>query len=106
LKKAKVYLSGPIIGIKNYKRAFERIEKKLEKNGYDPVNPCHVGMKVEIPKGTSIEKAWHLYMIENLKALSNCDSIFMLQGWRNSKDAIIENLYAQALGLSISGYRE
>lgn len=41
-------------------------------------------------------------MKEDVKALCDCDEIFMLSNWTDSKGAIIEHTIAMYLGLKVS----
>mgnify|MGYP003555439623 CR=1 FL=1 len=45
----------------------------------------------------SHDKTWASYMREDLKAMLECDSIFMLPGWENSQGAKIEHRLATQL---------
>lgn len=89
-----VYISGKVSGIEEKARVlFARAEKELKLKGYNPINPmnlphCH-------------DKSWHNYMREDIKALCECDAIYMLSNWTDSKGAIIEHRIALYLGLQV-----
>jgi hypothetical protein len=94
-KTSKIYISGKISGMK-YTDAydnFERAEKKLLDLGYSVVNP----MKIEHKH----DQTWESYMKNDIKAMCDCDTIFMLNNWRDSKGAIIELELATKLGLNV-----
>lgn len=96
MDKMKVYISGQITGL-NIKVAegyFEVVENKLSDAGHAPINPCKI-LPYD-PKFT-----WKEYMIEDIKAIFDCEAMFMLDNWRESKGAQIEHMLAQHLGLKV-----
>lgn len=84
----KLYLSGPITGVENYKQAFMEAEQKLLSLDDDIkiVNPA----KWEYP-----DYKWADYMILGIDELRFSDGIVMLPGWEKSKGAQIELLFAE-----------
>lgn len=80
----KVYISGPISGIpyEEVEKAFNEAEVMLQERGYEVVNPLKNGL----PR----ESTWFQHMRADLKLLLDCDVIYMLDGWNNSKGAQIE----------------
>ncbi len=79
----KVYISGPMTGVKDYNRqAFKAAEEKIKAMGYEVVNPCKLDH--------SGNGKWEEYMRTDIKALMDCDAIYMLKGWEDSNGAIIE----------------
>ena len=92
--KLKVYISGQITGIEEHApELFGKAEQLLKEKGFDTINP------VALPH--LHDKAWCSYMKEDIKALCDCDIIFMLGNWQNSKGATIERQIAQQLGLKV-----
>lgn len=90
--KGKVYISGPMTGIQDYNRgAFIEAEKLLRVKGYDAVNPHDI----KLEKGSTYED----YMKADIKALLECDYIYMLEGWKESKGACMEYQIAKFLGI-------
>lgn len=90
----KAYISGKITGIENEApKMFANAEKQLQERGFDTVNPMKLNHEHD--------KSWHSYMKEDVKALCDCDIIFMLPNWKDSKGAIIEHTIAMYLGLSV-----
>jgi len=87
----KVYISGQITGIENYVEKFNTSQIALEMDGYEAVNPC------TLPHDH--DKSYESYMKEDIKALLECDFIFMLYGWRNSKGARFERHTAMICGI-------
>ena len=93
----KCYISGQITGLDemeamhNFAKASNDAMQKL---GYDEVlNP------MELPH--LHEGKWIDYMCEDIRALHDCDAIYMLSNWRDSKGARIEHAIAEILGLDI-----
>jgi hypothetical protein len=92
----KVYISGPITGYKNNnENSFANAEYTLKHKGYEVINPLDVC--ASLPKDTIYTE----YMRFDIRALTFCDSIYMLKGWEKSKGANIELTVAKAIGLNI-----
>lgn len=90
----KIYISGKISGIENEAPIlFAKAEDALTLMGYVTVNPMTLNH--------NHDKSWHSYMKEDVKALCECDSIYMLKNWTESKGAIIEHTIAMYLGLTV-----
>ena len=90
----KIYISGPMTGIKDYNYpAFNSAEKELKIMGYKTFNPARIK--------SDKDWTWQDYMRECIKALPDCDKIYMLKGWENSKGAKIERSIAKTLGIEI-----
>jgi hypothetical protein len=91
-----IYISGKITGIEEEAfQLFQQIETVLFIKGYTPVNP----MKLQ---HNNHDQSWHSYMKTDIKALCDCDEIFMLTNWVDSKGAIIEHTIAMFLGLKVT----
>lgn len=90
----KIYISGKISGIENEAHAiFQRAENELKQLGFEPINPMALNHEHD--------KSWHSYMKEDVKALCDCNAIYMLSNWADSKGAIIEHTIAMYLGLDV-----
>lgn len=87
----KVYLSGPISEVSDYRNNFNNASIRLKKVGYTVVNPCNL-LHLH-------NQSYESYMREDLKALLDCDSIYMLDGWENSKGAQFELKTANICGI-------
>jgi hypothetical protein len=82
----KIYISGKITGlpIEEARYNFAVAEKRLRSIGYEPINPM-----MEVPYNPNW--TWNDYMIKDIKILLNCDGIYMLYNWKDSKGARIEH---------------
>lgn len=92
----KIYISGKITGLPLNKVAkkFAYHSQLLELKGYEPVNPLIISPFEEF-------KSWHEYMIDDIKVLFECDAIYLLRDWGQSRGARIEYQIAKELGLKI-----
>lgn len=86
------YISGPMTGIKNLNfPAFNKAERFLRKRGDKVFNPaCH-----------SIEWGFDRadFLRLDIQVLLLCDKIYMLNGWKASKGALLEKHIAEELGI-------
>lgn len=80
--KKKIYISGKITGL-TPEEAFN-----LFNNAAMTIPHDH-------------DKTWLNYMRNDLKALLDCDAVFMLYNWKDSKGAKVEHDLAESLGLEI-----
>lgn len=90
----KVYLSGQVTGI-DYPRAcasFYEAEKTIALRGDQPVTPVRL---------CNPDKTWAACMRICIKALMDCDGIYMLKGWRKSRGARLEHFIALKLGMRV-----
>lgn len=87
----KVYISGPITGVKDYRKKFQQAEEYLKSLGHDVFNPCCLPDIFE----------YYQFMDLDLTALNFCDAIYLLNGWENSRGAKMELKEAQRIGLKI-----
>jgi hypothetical protein len=89
----RIYISGKISGIEEQAvEIFANAESALINMGYEVVNPMTLNH--------DHDKSWHSYMKEDIKAMCDCDSIYMLHNWTDSKGAIIEHAIAIQIGLN------
>ncbi|MBQ2395648.1 MAG: DUF4406 domain-containing protein [Bacteroidales bacterium] len=94
-KKKKIYISGPITGTKDYMSRFSTAHLSLARQGYSVVNPAMVNAM--LPEDTTYDE----YMAMSFAMLDMCDSVYMLDGWQNSKGAKMEFERAVKNGLNI-----
>lgn len=90
----KVFISGPMTGIDEFnKPEFDRAERLLRRAGYSVFNPAWL----------DLDEAWSTEEIAaiDMAALTNCDAIYQLDDWEDSKGAVAEFNTAKWLGLDI-----
>lgn len=85
----RVYISGGITGVENYREKFNKVQEELEKDGHAVFNPALYADA--LPK-----LSYEEYMKVGLYFLSMCDAIYMLKGWQKSCGANSEYGYALA----------
>ncbi len=94
MENLKIYISGKISGIENQAtELFKNAENELKEKGFEVINPMALNH--------NHDKSWHSYMKEDVKALCDCNCIYMLKNWTDSKGAIIEHTIALYLGLNV-----
>lgn len=91
----RIYISGKISGLDpaEARAKFYAAERAIESFGYVAVNP----MKLVEDCGQS----WADFMLADINLLFNCDAIYLLENWRESRGARIEFAIAAELGLQI-----
>ncbi|WP_050608243.1 DUF4406 domain-containing protein [Clostridium niameyense] len=87
----KIYIAGKITGLKDYKKIFKDAECKLKKEGNICMNPSI------LPEGFPYEA----YMPICTAMIDQCDSVYMLNNWEDSKGARVELEYAKVTGKKI-----
>lgn len=94
-EKKKVYISGAISGhpMDEVVAKFERKDSELRARGWEPVNP--------INNGLGKTATWHEHMRADIKMMLDCDAIYMLECWHDSRGANIEYELAHDLGMEI-----
>ena len=94
-----IYIAGPMTGIEDFNRAvFEEADDRLSAQGHSVFNPARIAPKMHID---SVPYSGYLKIA--LAMLDCCDAIYMLDGWTNSRGAIIEHAYAVATNKHIMG---
>lgn len=93
IKGKRVYLSGPITNVKNYKGLFMFVEELAALDDAEQIyNPA-----AQIPASSSWEQAMHRCLSE----ITNYDTVVLLPGWNASRGARLESDVALACGMNI-----
>lgn len=91
----KLYLSGPMTGIKDHNvPLFMREAGRLRKKGFKVVNPPELD-KIQMCR------TWEEFLKRDLKFLVTCDAIATLPNWTKSRGANLETYVGRALGMPI-----
>lgn len=97
-----IYISGKMTGLPDYNwPKFDEVENDLLNQGHIVVNPANIARGLCVPDHLTEEEKWQMYIDEDLKHLGRCTTIFMLQGWENSRGANIEYNMALDMGLEV-----
>lgn len=91
----KVYISGAIAhyDLDERRAIFGLAADFLRSRGYDVFNPFENGL--------SQDEDWCKHMRVDIRALVDCDAIYMLQGWELSKGAKLELDVASSCGIPV-----
>ena len=87
----KVYISGGITGIDNYKEVFAAAERELTEAGHAVMNPA------VLPDGFDYEEYIHVC----LAMVDVCDAVYLLPNWEKSVGSMMEMRYAEKCGKAI-----
>lgn len=91
----KVYISGKITGLplSEAEERFKDAEELISALNLTPVNPLKNGL----PRHSS----WEEHMAKDIELLKQCEAIFMLENWEDSRGAKIEYDFAIGSGKTI-----
>jgi hypothetical protein len=106
----RVYLAGPMRGIKHFNfPAFDAARDRLKQQGHEVISPADLDREIGFDEtafpddydwidlkkiGFSLEDAiWR-----DVEAIMECDAIYMLRGWEESKGATAEHALAKWMG--------
>lgn len=96
MSRCRLYLSGPMTGIKDFNRPeFVRWAGLLRDAGFEVVNPA------ELPHGWT----WEQYMERAQRDVVTCHGIALLPGYLNSKGACMELGWALDAGMPYAAVR-
>ena len=90
----RVYISGPIAGVENYKEKFSEAAGRMQAAGHEVINPAELN---DIFPFMEYEE----FMKIDFALLEMCDAILILEGWEHSKGTEREYHYAKAKGIKV-----
>lgn len=92
----KIYISGQISGLirDDAQKNFDCAERYLRSLGFKVLNPMKLNPY-------NPDWSWQQYMLEDIRELFECDAIFLLDNWVNSRGARIELNIAHEMGMQI-----
>lgn len=90
----KIYIAGKITGLPegDVFVKFNALEYKLQRKGHTVVNPLRL---------CSSKWCWEKCLRICLRELMNCDAIYLLQDWHDSRGAKLEYHVAQELKMKV-----
>lgn len=91
----KIYISGQITGlpISQAKELFKQAETELKDIGFNPINP--------MSNGLDVESHWSDHMRADIKNMMDCEAIYLLSNYKQSKGAMLELYIAKELNMKI-----
>lgn len=92
----KIYISLPISNrdIKEAREHADLVKSALSRAGHNPVNPFDIPVLVKCPTYAD-------YLCADLRALADCDAIFLCKEWQFSRGCRIERTFAEEFGLQV-----
>ena len=93
----KIYISGRISGLTSneYENSFFSAQFQLIKMGYQYIiNPLFITRKIDKTNYSAL-------MVCCIRHLFDCNAIYMIDGWGNSRGARIEHNIAKEMGMKI-----
>jgi len=93
MSKPRLYIAGPMTGLADWNYpAFNAAAERLEKI-YRVTNPA------ALHKGEPGSKPYSEYLAADIRALTRCTHIALLDGWRDSVGASCEAHIARVMGM-------
>lgn len=98
----KIYIAGQITGLP-YRETFDRfrrVERQLHREGHFTVNPMTAAGTAKVDDaGTVTPEGWADYMKRDIALLLSCDAIYLMNNWKLSRGARLEQFIATELGI-------
>ena len=97
MRKKKIFIAGQVSGLSEdeYTAKFKKAEDYLLGLGYAVYNPADADVILDTLK----ELGYAACLAKCIAMLRFCDCIYMLKDWQESKDAIAEKAFADAVGI-------
>ena len=97
-----IYISGAISGLEEQatRKRFIEAQERWQRMDFPVINPFDLYDAAKKHYDTE-SITWGLLMRLDLKALEECQIIYMLKGWETSPGARIERDFAIRLGLEV-----
>lgn len=87
----RIYISGPITGVENYRESFRKAKEALCERGYtNVINPAELCQVLPTDRTT-----YHEYMQICIDLINLADVVVMLPGWEVSSGCNYEARYAK-----------
>ena len=109
MSRTRIYVAGPMTGYPELNfPAFHAAAARLRALGHSVINPAEInGGADEVATCATMTPEqyaahWRACMRNDIRALMDCDGIYMLHGWEASRGATLEHHIAVSLGLSVS----
>lgn len=98
--KPTVYIAGPIANTTDFVARFAQARIEVAQLGYTPVCPLELN---GVDENSRLEDAENrqMYLKRDIAALMECDGIYLLRGWYNSRGARMEKVLADGLDMFI-----
>ena len=101
-----IYISGKMTGEPNYKETFKKHEDFLTASGNKVFNPVYLSDYLIESNHIDLDTAWTeemrgFFLKEDIKALLQCDKIYMIPGWETSRGATFEKDVAEKCGMEV-----
>ena len=84
--------------INNNLHKFRLAAELLRSQGHDPTDPTWHDPEGEDERSTTLA-GWVEYLRKDIKLLMDCDAIYLLKGWEESRGSRLEVYIARELGL-------
>ena len=104
----KVYIAGKMTGLspEEFMPLFQKASNKLKLWGFDVVNPCDISVSIMKRNNWNWDEAFlpehrEIFVLEDNKALLECNGIYLLTNYKNSPGALFELDLAQRSGMFV-----
>lgn len=98
--KLTIYIAGPIANTDDFVYRFGIARGEVALLGYQPVCPIELNGVDGNSRKEDAENR-RAYLRSDIHALLECDGIYLLRGWENSRGARLEKLIADGLDLLV-----